>query len=222
MENTYPIFKKSVDGETIYMKTFEVSDLDIKSEKDVFYAQGYANTKNKADSYGDIPTNFKGKPVYDLKRMKSNPVMLIDHYNSATNIAGKFIELKEDDNGLYFKLQFRPLKEIHSPGLKDAVQSFISGYAKALSIGGRWLFEDPENPKHLTKAMVHEISGVGIGADPLALMGKPTRKNNEVQNLKRSHRDELEDCIESYLKTDSKSDIDRIEVLYTLINKEGN
>ena len=79
MEKQYSHFRKSDSGETIYFKTFELHSLDIKDNGDGFYVgEGYANTKNNPDSYGDIPTNFKGNKVYDLSRMQTNPVMLLD------------------------------------------------------------------------------------------------------------------------------------------------
>jgi hypothetical protein len=36
-------------------------------------------------------------------------------------------------------------------------------------MGGEWRFEDPMNPAHLTKAIIHEGSCVAIGADMNAL-----------------------------------------------------
>ena len=57
------------------------------SEKDgLTIIEGYANTKNFADRYGDIPTVYKKKRsfVYKLDEFKKNPVLLIDHVNRVT------------------------------------------------------------------------------------------------------------------------------------------
>lgn len=150
-------------------KVCEIIDMKVVEEDKKHYMTGYANTKNHADSYGDIPTNYNDEDVYVLERMNSNPVCFVDHRSSATNIAGNFVELREDDKGLFFKLLFRQLSDIYNPALKDAVASYITGFGRALSIGGSWLFGDPKNPNHLTKAILSEISLVGIGSDMDAL-----------------------------------------------------
>ncbi len=179
MEKRLGASKKTTTGETIFLKTWELSDFNVKKDsyqdEQYFVGEGYANTKNKADSFGDIPTNYKGRPVYDFSRLKKNPVLVVDHSISASNIAGKLIELIEDEKGLWFKCIFRPLETIHNPFVKDAVSAFITGFGKALSIGGRWFYEDEENRAHLTKAVMHEISLVGVGADPNALFTKPPK-----------------------------------------------
>jgi hypothetical protein len=203
MEKQYSHSRKLPLGETIYFKTFELTDLDVKDSGDGFYVgEGYANTKNHPDAYGDVPTNYKGKSVYDLSRMKSNPVMLLDHEVSASMIMGKFIELKEDDNGLYFKSIFRPLDQVYNDNVKDAISAYINGFASALSIGGRWHFEDDKNPTHLTKAEIHEISGVAVGADPMALYSKPSEtieKSKETEGCKML--EVLEELVSEYQST---------------------
>ena len=53
-----------------------------------------------------------------------------------------------------------------------AIEAYKEGFARGISIGGLWYFDDPENPKHLTRAYIHEISLVGVGADSRALVEK--------------------------------------------------
>lgn len=157
---------------TLGIKAKEIPIVDLKVTEDAngkFYLTGYANTKDIPDSYGDIPHSLDGKPVYILDRMKSNPACFVDHYSSASNIAGNFVALKEDDKGLFFKLLLRSLEKIFNPLTKDAVSSYMESFGHALSIGGQWFFEDPDNPNHLTKAVIYEISLVGVGADRNAL-----------------------------------------------------
>lgn len=183
-----------------------ISDLDVKLNNvdGVIYIEGYANTKNKPDSYGDIPTNFNNEPVYDFKRYKNNPVLLVDHNNSAGFIAGTMTDFYEDETGLKFKARLRPVDEIHNPITKDAVQAFITGYGRALSIGGHWIFGDKQNPSHLTKAHIHEVSLVAIGADGNALTRTPHPKSFgeisegsfirlEIENLIGKYREEPSD-----------------------------
>ena len=202
----YGNFKKISETELEGNKTLEICDIKSESSEEGYIISGYANTKNKADAYGDIPTNYNGNPVYDFKRFKLNPVLFVDHNNSASFIAGKFITYKEDDKGLLFKAILRPVDSIHNPLVKDAVQAFMDGYGKALSIGGRWHFEDNKNPTHLTKASIHEVSIVGIGADQYAL----TEKNIEDTQGKKS-RNELEVLIDAYRETGSEEVIKKIK-----------
>lgn len=154
-----------IDYKTNTIENFKREDAAGKT-----YITGYANTKNNADSYGDIPTNYMDQPVYNFdKRFKANPICFVDHWSSAANIAGTFVDYREDDTGLWFKLLLRDVKTIHNPETKDAVQAFVDGFGRAISIGGRFFWGDDKNPKHLTKAIIHEISIVGLGADQQAL-----------------------------------------------------
>ncbi|WP_438979976.1 hypothetical protein [Polynucleobacter sp.] len=127
------------------------------------------------DSYGDIPT---GSNVYDIERLRSNPVALVNHENDAAGIAGNFIYLQETAQGLQFKEILRPLDEIFDEDTKDAVSAWGKGWGKAYSIGGRWLYDmensQPENNTYiLVKAILHEASHVAIGADKWALSTVP-------------------------------------------------
>lgn len=183
MEKQYASFKSLDDGSKIFYKTFECHDLKYSDTEMIF--SGYANTKNQADAYGDIPTNYEGKAVYDMSRFVKNPVMFVDHANSLTMVMGKFTVVREDDKGLFVELVLRPIEDVHNPLVKDAISTFKSGFGRALSIGGRWYFDDPENPNHLTKAYIHEISGVGVGADGDALVRpKSIEEDQEAKGQK--------------------------------------
>lgn len=158
-------------------KTFEIQDLETKSLDGAVYISGYANTKGKADSYGDVPTNFEGKPVYDLSRFNKNPVMFVDHCTSVSSIMGVFTQLVEDAAGLRFVARLMPIDQAYTDEVQHAISAYANGYARALSIGGKWIYADPQNPSHLTTAIIYEISGVGIGADDDALTTMPIPKS---------------------------------------------
>lgn len=223
-----PAKEKSIDN--IDRKIFEIDDLEIKKQDkddedffnsckllninikasgDNYYISGYANTKNKEDRYGDIPM---GDNVYDLKLFKKNPILLIDHNNSASSIAGIFTKIKEDANGLLFKARLMDIEDAHNPHVKHAISAYINGFGRALSIGGRWYYENPDNPKHLTKAVIHEISLVGVGADGLALTDAPKPKNQELEIF--------EDESEKIKELEQKHGKIRVTKILNLISKE--
>lgn len=161
-----------------------------KSDDGGDYIEGYANTKNNEDRVGDIPTNLNGADVYVLKHFKRNPVALIDHQNSVGNIAGTFTQISEDANGLKFKLKF--MKDPQTDIAKHAKNAYLEGHGRALSIGySNPIYGDPENKQHLTSVDIHEISLVGVGADPMALTTSTIPKSLTSKDSKELSSDDL-------------------------------
>ncbi len=184
-------------------KTWVIDDLKIESKDEGFYLTGYANTKDHADSYGDIPT---GDGIYDLTRMLKNPIMLANHNHDTSAVMGNFVSLKEDKRGLGFTVKLRNPESISQDWLKDTIQGYIDGFIKAISIGGEWFYGDDKNPHHLTKAIIHEISGVAVGADSEALTDKPLVKSDNEYS-KTNLEDELKLELSEYIQgntTDTK------------------
>ena len=161
------------------VKEFEITDCKVKKEDGLVVMRGYANTKNKADRYGDVPIVLEGvrNYVYELSEFLKNPVMLLDHNNSVSSICGSFTEMIEDEIGLRFTAVF---SNSTLPEIEHARTVYLEGHGKALSIAGIWHFEDKENPTNLTYAEIFHISPVGVGADPNALgftsIEKPVKK----------------------------------------------
>ena len=186
---------------------------NIDNEKKYVVLKGYLNDKlipgtndpNK-DSYGDIVT---GNNVYDINRLVNNPVALVNHDNNAAGIAGNYIYLSENEQGLQFKLVLRPIDSIYNPITKDAVQAWADGFGKAFSIGGRF-FYDSENSKPedgiylLIKAVLHEASLVGIGADQYALSTAPDTSGIADQG-KNAPSGKLEEAISKFLESEDDS-----------------
>lgn len=197
-------------------KNFTVEDYKVIEENGNYYVTGYANTKNHEDSYGDIPTSYNGRPVYDLEsRFSKNPVALVDHVNSVSNIFGSFVlgpgATEEDSRGLKIKLLLANNAQTESA--RHAVAMYKEGHARAFSIGGEWRFEDPNNPNHLTRAIIHEISGVAIGADSNALTNAQLpKKLTEVAEATRKQI-VIEELVEKYRKTNDLSILAAIEKL---------
>lgn len=165
METTH---KTVGDATTPSIKFLAISDLKITEKDGKVFIEGYANTKDRKDRYGDVPTVFPKLRafVYELSQYQKNPVMLINHRNAIENIAGSMVEIAEDEKGLKFKGVF---SNSELDLVKHTRQVYKEGHAKAISIGGIWHYEDPDNPSHLTLAEIYEISLVAVGADPNAL-----------------------------------------------------
>ncbi|MFA5114388.1 MAG: HK97 family phage prohead protease [Candidatus Margulisiibacteriota bacterium] len=169
------------------------------NDKGIVTIEGYANTKNKLDRYGDVPTVFSAlrNYVYELEEFHKNPVCLLDHWNQVGNIAGSFNPkmgglIVEDEIGLKFKMVF---SASDFPLCKHARTVYSEGHGRALSIGGRWYWEDKDHPEYLTYAKIFEISLVGVGADPDALTRKGLYLPGEAE---KSTAKKLQGCLAAY------------------------
>lgn len=164
------------------VKILPLTQSKIVQAGGIVYIEGYANTKNKADRYGDIPCVLTSKRdyVYELTEFKKNPVLLLDHVNRVDHIAGSVTEIFEDEYGLYFKAAF---SSSSSPAIAHARQVYAEGHAKGISIAGRFHYEDAQNPDYLTLAEIYEISLVAVPADPngLAKPAEQTEQNSPLQ-----------------------------------------
>lgn len=168
--------------EYIGNKEFELADFKAIERADgALEISGYANTKHIADRYGDIPTEFNRSYVYDIVEFLKNPIMLLDHEGEVKNVAGSFAECREDEKGLFVKGVFT---KSDLPIMKHARTLIKEGHLKTFSIGGRWMYEDLENPNHLTLAKIYEISIVAVPADPNATFAPVNEKAAEVEDKK--------------------------------------
>lgn len=176
-------------------KILALKEAKIKEQDDFLFIEGYANTKNIADRYGDIPAVYPQKRnyVYDLTEFKQNPVLLIDHVNRLDHLAGSVVEIYEDEKGLYFKALF---SASNHPTIAHARQIYKEGHAKGISIAGRFHYENPQNPSQLTLAQIYEISLVAIPADPRSLASPTEEKANHAA---------LKEEIDSWLKELNKN-----------------
>ena len=184
------------------VKILPIEEIKISETGDgLVYLQGYANTKNKADRYGDIPRVYEKKRdyVYELKNFAKNPVLLIDHVNRIDHLAGSVVNIREDDKGLYFKALFSTSKH---PVVAHARHIYKEGHAKGISIAGRFHYEDPANPEYLTLAEIYEISLVAVPADPDSLVEaveKSIKGLEEAGDIKKIATAVLQKEIDSWL-----------------------
>ncbi|MDR0953193.1 MAG: HK97 family phage prohead protease [Elusimicrobiota bacterium] len=165
------------------VKILALEESKIIKENGLVFIEGYANTKNTADRYGDVPTplTLKRDYVYELTEFRKNPVLLIDHVNRLDHLAGSITEIREDEKGLYFKALF---SASNHPTVAHARQIYQEGHAKGISIAGRFHYEDSARPERLTLAEIYEISLVAIPADPnsLAQISLATAASSNADN----------------------------------------
>ena len=104
-----------------------------------------------------------------------NPVLLVDHRNESGSVAGRVIDIEEDEVGLKFSARLMPIDKCHAPHVKHAVACAMEGILHGISIAG--IFDrDTENKSVITRAHIYEISLVAIPADQHSLtksMGGP-------------------------------------------------
>lgn len=170
-------------------KNFEIADFKAEETDGKVVISGYANTKGVADRYGDIPTPYGRSYVYELGEYLKNPIVLLDHEAEVKKIAGKCIEIYENEKGLFFRAE---LSNSDLPEVKHARTLIQENILKTVSIGGIWLFEDIENPNHLTLAKIYEISLVAIPADPYATFEQDKSaepKEAEIEQTKQAAPD---------------------------------
>lgn len=162
-------------------KIAELTDFKAEETADgTLEFSGYANTKYVADRYGDVPAEYNRSFVYDISEFLKNPIMLLDHNGSVKSVAGSYVVVREDERGLFVKGQ---MTKSDLPEMKHARTLIKEGHLKTLSIGGRFLYENPENLSQLTLAKIYEISIVAVPADPNAIF-KPDEKEAPKAEVK--------------------------------------
>ncbi len=152
-------------------KEFVLTDFKEVETDGVLRISGYANNKHIADRYGDMPTEYNRSYVYELEEYRRNPVLLMDHDHDVSHMVGSVTNIFEDEKGLYFEAE---ISNSDLPIIKHARQLIKEGHLKTVSIGGVWLYEDLQNPSHLTLAKIFEISLVAVPADTYAVFAPKT------------------------------------------------
>lgn len=155
-------------------KEFVLTDFKELETDGVLRISGYANNKHIADRYGDIPTEYNRSYVYELEEYRRNPVLLMDHDQDIAHMVGSVTNIFEDEKGLYFEAE---ISNSDLPIIKHARQLIKEGHLKTVSIGGVWLYEDLQNPSHLTLAKIFEISLVAVPADTYAVFEPKTTED---------------------------------------------
>jgi len=138
---------------------------EIKMRGDGYQFEGYASVWDSVDSYGDTVQRgaFK-KTIADYADKKRMPRMFFSHQQA--NVIGKWLEMKEDDYGLWVKGELTPGHRM----AEDVRASLAHGAIDGLSIGfiDRDSEETKEGGRLLKEIELFEISVVSLPAEERA------------------------------------------------------
>ena len=168
-----------LDGKKV--ETLKDGDGNIIDYRNV-RMRGYLSTfKNvtESDRQGDYvePGAFRDT----LKRFMQNPVMLTDHRNSVANLAGTFVEMKEDKSGLHFEALLS-----NAPGNVDVRFKVAEGMLRTTSMGG--IFHYKEDGRGIFKVDLWEGSLTPIPANPDARFSVRELDDTDRKYMRTAHK----------------------------------
>lgn len=150
---------------------------EIVDYKDITI-EGYLSTfasVTPSDRDGDVVEAGAFKDT--IPEFMTNPVMLVDHINMVSYLAGSFTSVKEDRNGLKIKATVS-----NSPDMIHVRFKVAEGHLKALSMGG--IFYYREDKRSIFKVALWEGSIVTIPANQDALFQVRGLNDQEKKFLK--------------------------------------
>lgn len=161
----------------LIQKTLKFDDVALKMQGDTGTFEGYASKWNGVDSYGD--TILKGAFADTLKA--AAPKMFFNH--EWTMPVGKWIDVGEDDTGLYVKGELTPGLSISS----DVRAAMKHGTLDGLSIGGflkKGDYEEKDGRRIIKKwSTLAEISPVVFPADGAARIDLNSVKSIDFESI---------------------------------------
>ena len=144
-------------SEKLYKK-FDISSIELKEEGGDFFVTGYASVFGVKDTYGDIVR--RGAFVSAIENY-SRIKLLYQH--DLDKPIGKFVELREDDKGLFFKAK------ISKTTLgKDAIIMLQDGVLEEFSFGyytKKSVWDEENETRELLEVELIEISLVTRAAN---------------------------------------------------------
>ena len=142
--------------------------------------EGYASTFGNIDSMGD--TMMKGA-FADTITDRAHPVLMLANHSSSFAI-GKWLELSEDDTGLYCMGELTPGNSIAS----NVYASMRHGAISGLSIGFRIPVDGAEEiesgGRRISKVQLEEISVVGFPADSDARISIVKHEIESIESIR--------------------------------------
>jgi len=159
-------------------KHLAIEATDFKFDEEARTFEGYASAFNGVDAYGDtiLPGAYE-KTLTDRER----PIRM--RWNHFGPVIGKYLEIREDEKGLFVKGQLTPGHSV----AEDAYASLRHGAVDGLSIGYRvppgGAEENDEGGYDLNQIELIEISVVEEPADLGARIGTVKEFSNIVSEL---------------------------------------
>lgn len=144
-------------------KSFEITETKADDDGNLTIS-GYGAIFGNIDSYGDIIE----RGAFASTIVKRGERIAFCYQHDTWNPIGKILELREDDKGLYLKVQL-------SGAEKDIQTKVKEGILKEMSIGYRILearneIREGKDIRMLEDIELFEISLVTIAANPLAII----------------------------------------------------
>lgn len=162
-----------LDGQDAKKFTAVKGEGDIISDYLNVEIRGYLSTfKNTTESDRDGDVVEEGAFAETIAEFNKNPVMLRDHLNMVSHLAGTFTKVKEDKRGLYVEGRLS-----NAPDTRDVRFKVAEGMLRSLSMGG--IFYYKEDRRTIFKVKLWEGSLVPIPANQDALF--QARSLNEVE-----------------------------------------
>lgn len=186
-------------------KSLELTSSEIKMDGDSHTFSGYASVFGGIDSYGDRIQ--KGAYLKTLES-RTRPVQL--RWNHYGPVIGKWVEMKEDDHGLYVRGELTPG---HSTA-EDAYALLQHGSVDGLSIGYRVPKggeEEKDGVNVLSEIELIEVSIVESPADLAATIGDVKSAIEGIETIK-EYEAFLRD-VGRFSRADAKSLISQFKAL---------
>lgn len=143
--------------------------------------KGYLSTwkeTTESDRQGDAVERGAFKET--IPKFMQNPILLVDHRNMVSNIAGKFVSVKEDKRGLAVEAELS-----NAPDQISVRFKIVEGQLQTLSMGGIWHFK--EDGRTIFKVDLWEGSLIAIPANPDARFSARSLNEREKHYLKTAH-----------------------------------
>lgn len=161
----------------LIQKTLKFDDVALKMQGDTGTFEGYASKWNGLDAHGD--TILKGAFIDTLKA--TAPKMFFNHQWDMP--VGKWLDLSEDNEGLYVKGELTPGLSISA----DVRAAMKHGTLDGLSIGGflkKGDYEEKDGRRIIRKwSQLAEISPVVFPADGAARIDLHSVKSIDFESL---------------------------------------
>lgn len=153
----------------------DFKSFDEDSDRKIGIVEGYGSVFGVKDSYNDIVD--KGAFEESL-RVNGNPAMLLHH--GFRDLAGVWVEAREDDKGLYLKGEIN----LEVQQAREAYSLIKQGAYDGLSIGFITLDDhmDQDEVRHISKVNLLEVSFVAFPANKEATI-------TDVRNCPQTPRD---------------------------------